>query len=207
MAIGGADGIGWDESSPPTTENAGLGAQRIQSVKTSLRQTLDSEHNFPSAGGDDVGYHRYGSARPYYGTQSAVSSSGTDGRLMLTSDTSRLFGVGSVATSLIGGPTVISHGSYPGGAPPQRYYWATEMGTAAAIWVSGDHFSDTVTFPNSGFSGAPFTLVSVGPGSGSTGATILAASVNKTTLIVHSLKTINDVQVNYTWMSIGTRAL
>ena len=205
MPIGGSDGIGWDEGSPPTTENAGLGAQRIQSLKTSLRQALDSEHNFPSTGGDDVGYHRYGSARPYYGPQSTVSSSGSDGRLMLTSDSSRLFGVGSVSTSLLGGPTVLLAGSFPGSLP-QRSYWAVEFGQSAAVHVSGDHFSDTVTFPNSGFSGAPYVLLTP-LGSGSTAATLLIASVNKTTLVVHSHKTVTDFDVTYNWVSIGTRTL
>src|SRR5690242_18663246 len=94
MPLGGIN-AGWDETVPADSENAGLGAGRIRSLETTVQQVLDSEHNFPASGGANTGYHRLGSARAFYGTQSTVSSSGTDGRLMVTSDTSRLFGTGS----------------------------------------------------------------------------------------------------------------
>src|SRR5690242_799191 len=118
--------ITWNESSPAGGDNAGLGAGEFRSLKTALRTALDAEHNFPAAGGD-AGAHRLGSGRPYVGLQSAVSSSGTDGRVMVTSDTSRFFHVGSGGTSFIGGPTVISAGSYPG-TVPQRFIWVEEWG-------------------------------------------------------------------------------
>src|SRR6185436_16344531 len=145
--------IGWDENSPPDTESAGLGDDRIRSLRTSLRVGLDGEHVWPSASGD-AGVHRLGSGRPYYGLQSAVSSSGSDGRLMQTSDTSRLFGVGSGGTSFIGGPTVLSAGSFPG-TVPQRHYWAEEFGEGKTA-ASG---TTTVGFPNSGYSGKPFVFL------------------------------------------------
>ena len=108
--------IGWDESIPPITEQAGLGYARIQSDKTSTRQGLDAEHGWPSAGGLS-GFHRLGSARAFVGTQSRVSSSDTDGRLMVTSDSSRLFGVGSTGTVLLGAAAMLSMGSFPVATP------------------------------------------------------------------------------------------
>src|SRR3990167_7872946 len=105
--IGGSN-IGWDSTLPSDGESAGLGGDRIRSLKTSVQEALNNEHNFASGGGANTGYHLLGSARPYYGAQSLVSSSGSDARLMVTSDTSRLFHVGSVATSFIGGPAAIS---------------------------------------------------------------------------------------------------
>jgi hypothetical protein len=145
--------IGWDESLPSDSESAGLGDDRIRSLKTSLRIGLDGEHVWPSGGGD-VGVHRLGSARPYYGAQSLVSSTGTDGRLMVTSDTSRLFHVGSAGTLFLGGANVLSVGSDPPGG--QRFYWAHEIGE---VLITGT--SQVVTYPNSGFSGIPFTLLSI----------------------------------------------
>lgn len=50
MPIGGSN-IGWDAGQPADTENAGLGDDRIRSLKTSVQEALDNEHNFPSGGG------------------------------------------------------------------------------------------------------------------------------------------------------------
>lgn len=146
----------FDSTVPADTESLGLTDDRIRSVKTTLQQVLDDEHVFAAAGGT-VGQHRLGSARPYFGAQSTVSSSGTDGRLMVASDTSRLFGVGSGGTVLLGaGPGSLSIGSTPGATFPQRHYWVEEVGfgTTNADGNLG------VTFPNSGFSGIPYVFAS-----------------------------------------------
>ena len=149
--------IAWDESSPPITEAAGLGYARIQSDKTSTRMGLDAEHVWPSAGGLS-GQHRFGSARPYVGTQSRVSSDGTDGRLMLTSDTSLLFGMSSVASMFLGGVASLSIDSFPGGAAPQKHRWVLSAGTSQAAGTG----VVTVVFPGSGFSQVPFVQLTVG---------------------------------------------
>lgn len=102
MALGGAN-ITWDESVPSASSNIGLGEQDIRSIKTSVRNALDSEHHYSSTGGAGTGAHRKGSAVVFYGAASAVSSSDTEGRLMLTSDTSVLYAVNSATTYPIGG--------------------------------------------------------------------------------------------------------
>src|SRR2546426_7884040 len=114
----------WAEGAPADVDSAGVGAAEIRSLKTSIRNGMAEEHIWPSASGGNFGVHLLGSARPYYGAQSLVSSTGTDGRLMVTSDTSRLFHVGSAGTMFLGGQTTISATSVPG----QRFYWATEFG-------------------------------------------------------------------------------
>lgn len=101
MALGGIV-AGLNTSTPSGTSQAGLGPQDFQSVKTTFQQVLDSEHNFPSTGGAGSGAHRLGSARAFVGTASQVSSSDTDGRFMITSDTSRLYHVSSATTMLLG---------------------------------------------------------------------------------------------------------
>lgn len=200
----------WDETVPATAESAGLGASRIQSTKSTVRTGLDAEHNWPSAGGSNVGYHVYGSARPYYGAQSAVSSSGTDGRLMLTSDTSRLFGVGSGGTVLLGGPTMLSLGSFPG-TVPQRAYWALEMG-AAMTMSSG---STLIQIPNSGFSGVPFTQVTntfaslASAVAGNTHAHLIVVPVDGSSFYVQSFNTTGNslASIPFYWQSVGSRTL
>lgn len=197
--------IGWDETSPSDNESAGLGDDRIRSLKSSIRIGLDGEHVWPSGGGD-AGGHRLGSARPFFGAQSLVSSTGSDGRLMLTSDTSALFGVGSGGTVLLGGPTVLSAGSFPG-TVPQRHYWAVEFGEAKsdAIGVA------TVTFPNSGFSGLPYTQATAGRSSqGPRIVGILFLPNPTATSVSFGVWNISAASVsNYTvnWFSIGTRVL
>ena len=148
--IGGVP-IQWDENKPAGQDSLGIGDDQIRSDKTALRSGLAAEHIWESTGGANTGAHVLGSARPFFGPQSLVSSTGSDGRLYAASDTSRLFGVGSGGTTLYGGATVLSLGSFPGGTTPQRYYWAMEMGLA--MTKSGQV---QVVFPNSGFSVEPF---------------------------------------------------
>jgi len=102
MALGGST-IQWDESVPSSSSNAGLGEQDIRSIKTSVRNALDSEHIFSSTGGAATGAHRPGSAVAFFGASSKISSSDTDGRLYIDSTNSRFHHVGSADTMLLGG--------------------------------------------------------------------------------------------------------
>lgn len=198
--------IGWDETSPADNESAGLGDDRIRSLKTSLRQGLGAEHTWPSGGGDS-GIHLLGSARAYYGPQSAVSSSGTDGRLMVTSDTSNFFHVGSAATVFLGGPRVITRGNYadPTGMP-QRSYWAEEMGQD----VTGANGSVVVTIPNSGFSGQPLIFISgysTGVGRNPTWGYIPGGANTFTVTAFDATFSSAASVCPFTWRSIGSRVL
>src|SRR2546425_832342 len=118
----------WNENAPADTDSVGQGDDEIRSLKTSIRNGMAEEHIWPSASGGNFGVHLLGSARPYYGAQSLVSSTGTDGRLMVTSDTSRLFHVGSAGTMFLGSQRVLSAGSAPVGG--QNFYWIAEFGAA-----------------------------------------------------------------------------
>lgn len=200
MPIGGGD-IAWDNTTPADTESAGLGDDRIRSMKTSLQVGINQEHNWPAGGGLGTGYHLLGSARPFYDLQSLVSSSGSDGRLMMTSDTSQLFGVGSAGTVLFGGATVISAGSFPG-TLPQRYQWAMEFGRD----ITGSNGSVIVSFPNSGYSGVPFVYVTPEANF----PTFASAVLNTPTqfhLVGWNLSGVLAASRAFHWMSIGTRVL
>jgi hypothetical protein len=197
--------VGWDESSPPDTESAGLGDDRIRSLMTSLRVGLDDEHVWPSGGGD-AGKHRLGSVRAYYGPQSAVSSSGTDGKLMMTSDTSRLFHAGSGGTSYIGGSTVLSLApGYVG--YPQRSHFVEEFGLVQVPGGSGG--SVVVNIPNSGYSGVP--IVSLTQNEISSAATVGLASYGAIGLTASSFVVFVSGGIGQTftfaWRSLGTRVL
>lgn len=202
--IGGSN-IGWDNTSPPDTESAGLGDDRIRSMKSSIQETLDNEHNFPSGGGANTGYHRMGSARPFYGVQSLVSSSGSDARLMVTSDTSRLFGVGSAGTVFFGGATVLSVGTYPG-TVPQRHYWAMEIGTG----VTSASGVTTILFANSGYSGAPNVQVTrTMAGGGSSRGITIPTTINNVGFDVASYDETGTLtaSITFNWISVGSRVL
>lgn len=204
--------IGWDENDPANTSDVSGGNEAMHSIKTSLRTALDAEHNWPSASGSGFGYHVYGSARPFYGLQSAVSSSGSDGRLMLASDTSRLFGSGSGGTTFFGGPTVPLMGSHPGDVP-QRHMWAEEVGTVAASDITNAAAGYVVTFPNSGFSGLPYTFLTLtGPESSGELKTISIVTAlgtfSGTQMVIQVYNPNGGIfdQAKVMWRSIGTRA-
>ncbi len=197
---GGAS-IGWNENSPADGDAVGSGDDEIRSLKTALRQGLASEHAWPSAGGLS-GYHTLGSARVYTGAQSLVSSDGTDGRLMLASDSSNFFALQSTGTVFAGGARTLSMGSYPG-TTPQRHQWILETGVAQT--VSG---VTTVTFPNSGYSGIPFvTFGASDPLSGML-AGVMYTSISATAFSVVQRDQTGAVSDGaFTWMSVGTRVL
>lgn len=198
--IGGVN-IGWDEGKPQGSDSLGIGDDQIRSDKTALRSAIGAEHIFESTGGANSGAHVLGSARPYVGTQSLVSSSGSDGRLMWASDTSNFFHVGSGGTALIGGPRVLSMGSYPG-TVPQRHYWAIEVGIAKT------GAAGTVAINYSAFSGQPFVTATALDILDTAAKTVnLTGTVNTTQATFHSYSgSVSTSNVTFHWMSIGSRA-
>lgn len=126
MALGGVS-IGWEESVPSSSSNAGLGEQDIRSIKTSVRNALDSEHVFPSTGGV-AGAHRPGSAVAFYGASSAISSTDTNGRIMVDSTNSRLHHVGSADTRFLGGQYV------PEAGPLLKLLGSNTTSTTTQVW-------------------------------------------------------------------------
>lgn len=197
---------GFDLSAPADTNSAGLGDDVLRSIKSTFQTALNDEHVFDSAGGV-VGHHRPGSAKAYFGTQSQVSSSGTDGRLMVTSDTSRLFGVGSGGTVFLGDPRMIAASEWPSGAgvSPARHFWQDEWGYG----ITSSSGSTVVTIPNSGYSGMPIIMLSHQVTSPLASAPALSYMTISASVFhvraVGSGSLVSDIA--FTWMSRGTRAL
>ena len=147
--------IGWDESDPANSKNLGLGAGDIRSMKTNLSGALGAEHVFPTAGGT-AGAHAKGSAVVHYGTASAVSSSDTEGRLMITSDTSQLFHVASAVTMRLGGryvpftATTFAGGSSATVTPSVGQRVMLEYGTGIMPTSGATNYDTQHTFATSG---------------------------------------------------------
>jgi hypothetical protein len=117
---------------------------------------------------------------------------------MQTSDTSRLFGVGSAGTVFLGGPTVISAGSFPGSLP-QRAIWVEEFGIG--LNPSGQTI---ITIPNSGYSGRPFVWLTVIDQTGiSPSETAHLVSIPTATQFTVQTSSGNS----FFWRSLGTRTL
>lgn len=210
MPIGGSN-VNWDETSPAGGDQISLGDDAIRSMKSSVRVGVGSEHNWPTTGGANTGYHLLGSARPFYDVQSNVSSAGSDGRIMVTSDTSNLFHVGSAGTMFLGGQNVLSAVSSPQGG--QRFYWAEDFG---AIQANGSGSGTAITFANSGFSGAPYVVCSLwsdGFLSNATGPfTLTVRAITKTgftAVVQNSAGAVLNASSAWTYLyhSKGTRTL
>lgn len=138
------------------------------------------------------------------GTQSQVSSAGTDGKLMFASDTSQFFHAGSAGTVLLGGSKVISVSTTAGFGYPQRAQWVEDFGVA----VLNSSGSVTVTFPNGGFGGLPFVTLSqytTGPSDTQVVASIFNLGINSF-MIYNNLGSSGSGAAIF-WRSLGTRPL
>lgn len=198
--------VNWSESAPANGDNAGLGAQEIRSLKTSVRNAMDAEHLFSSTGGAGTGAHRQGSARAFYGAESTVSSADTDGRLMVSSNRSRLFHVGSTGTMYLGSATGLSVASSVLGATilgalPQTHYWAIED------WFGTTGSSGSVTQPFSAFSGVPLSMAWYSAVAPTEMVAVHAAVIGNSSVTVFGFKSSGAANVTFKGFSIGSRVL
>lgn len=147
--------FGWDNNAPGPNDQAGLGDDQMRSIRSNVQGVLDAEHHFPSTGGNG-GAHRLGSARAYVGTLSQVSSADTDGRLMVASNASALFHVGSSGTLKLGSSNALildTGGSLVPGNLPVTHQWM--LGVQSVINTALSAGSVAGTF-DSAYSGKPF---------------------------------------------------
>lgn len=202
--------VSWDNTTPAGSESVALGDDRIRSAKSGVQTAFADEHIFPASGGT-AGLHMKGSARAFFGAQSLVSASTTsapaaDGRMMIASDTSRLFGVGSEGTVLLGGSTVPSFGSAVAITRPQRAYIAMERGLGLSD-VNGEF---TIAFPNSGFSDIPqvFTQMASANTIRTRVTRLLSTTASQFTGMTVETSTGAVISTySFDWLAIGTRTL
>jgi hypothetical protein len=210
MPIGGVP-IGWSESEPADSDNAGLGDDVIRSKTSNIRGGLDSEHNWPSSSGTATGYHRFGSARPYYATVSACSSDGTVARLFQTSNTSEVYALTDAQAYLIGGLGVFvsANSSIANGGitPDTKMKLAVQFGLGTCSASLG---TDIITFAGSGYSGIPAVLISPKSSSLFTRPLISVFEQSKASFSARAVDSSSGASygasASFYWFSIGTVA-
>jgi len=205
--------ISWDESKPAKTDNVAQGDDQIRSDKTALRTALGDEHNFPSTGGANSGYHKFGSARPFYGAISACSSSGTVARLFQTSDTSEVYADTGAAVFPVGGLFSLLGANAAGVyTPTAGSKYAVQFGASA---IDASKSSVGINYAGSGFSGIPMTIVTLYSTTAVLNDVILAVdfqtgSNSRLTVVRYhtesSALTAPATQSAFYWLSIGTVA-
>lgn len=196
--------IAWDEAKPANTDQLGQGDDQFRSDKTALRSALNDEHNFPSTGGANTGYHRLGSARIFHGVNiSTVSSTGTEGRLMFADSPGALFYLSATTRQFVGSVAGLS------GNDDDGFFNATYH---APKFQCGDVTTSTsdataiVTYDSS-FSGLPYTLLT--PQIGTSFfyvAKVLYASKASMTIQTADMTGVAQTGVKVNYMSIGSRS-
>ena len=107
--------IGWNESAPANSDNAGTADDELRSLKSNIAGGRSQSMYWPGSGGGSTasaGQMKPGAARTFFAAQSLVSAN-SDGCLMVASDTSRLFAVGSGGSVFLGGSRTIEHVTLP----------------------------------------------------------------------------------------------
>ena len=134
-SIGGRT-VGWDNTVPAAGDDAGLGDDEFRSFKTSIQTLVDAEHEFSTTGGTNTGRHRPGSAMAHFDVESNVSAGDVAGRLYVTSNTTRLYTLGTSSSSaslFLGSTRVIEQ--------------AGTTGDTNSIWVEETGMDNTVGGP------------------------------------------------------------
>ena len=189
--------ISWNEAEPSDSSGANLGATELRSLKTTLATALSNAVYWPGSGGASAasaGLPIPGKWRAFFGLQSAVSAY-ADGSLYVTSDTSRLFGIGSGGTMFLGSASAIEQAVVPG-APNVRWVMASGIVAAAG---GGAAVSFGVTY-----NGLPALICSAA----TTFAAPLSAnptslSTSGATVVVYSpTGIVSGVSIH--WQSLGT---
>lgn len=127
--------IGWSETAPSDSSAANLADDELRSLKSNLAGGLANAVYWPGTGGSSLasaGQPLPGAWRAYYGAQSLVSAY-ADGAMYVTSDTSRLFGVGSGGTMLLGSARVVENAVWPG----TKARWVQAEGTFSGTGSAG----------------------------------------------------------------------
>lgn len=199
--------IAWDEDKPADSNAYSQFPGELRSFKTALRTGLE-QHFYWQDGASiaSAGQMKPGAARAFYATESALSNY-TNGFLLVASDTSRLYGlVSSATTAFVGSARAIEHTTLP----QQTARWLIQGGTGH----SGGGLSSTTAFPTA-YAVAPSVMCSLLTGAQST-VTLAILSISALTsggftvdsyrVDTGSLLTGGESGVSFHWISMGTMA-
>jgi hypothetical protein len=79
--------ITWNENDPADTDLASLLGDDIRDLKLQIRERIDVEHFFPLVDDDTTGYHRQGSARPFYQSTAPANNPDAPGAIWINDTT------------------------------------------------------------------------------------------------------------------------
>mgnify|MGYP001560792571 CR=1 FL=1 len=77
----------WNQNDPADTDLASQLGDDIRSLKLQVRERVDVEHFFPLTDNATTGYHRQGSARPFYQGAAPANNADAPGALWINSTT------------------------------------------------------------------------------------------------------------------------
>lgn len=186
--------IGWSEIAPSDSSAANLADDELRSIKSNIAGGLANAVYWPGTGGSSLasaGQPLPGAWRAFYDVQSKVSAY-ADGAMYITSDTSRLFGVGSTGTMLLGSSRAVEAVTWVS----TKVHWVTASGQA----TSGAQFGFGVTYdvaPNLTFGVQPSTATTVIP-------VITQISTQSATVTGYTLTGGNPSNYTVHWTSTGT---
>lgn len=201
--------MSWDEGVPrPTDRLQDLGTQ-VRSNKTALRTGVDKHFFWDDSSGLSAGIPRLssgslgpGSARAFYGTTSQVSAY-RDGALMVTSGNSRLYGLTSVSSHLLGATNMIAFFSADTITQSSRVLPQTGITNAGASALTH------ITFPVA-YGGVPYAVLLTGGVPSATNAytyALVSADNSGFTVQQSQIGTGTDNSGHFQWFSLGTVAL
>lgn len=81
----------WNENDPADTDLANQLGDDIRDMKLQVRERVDLEHFFPITDNATTGYHRQGSARPFYQGAPPTNNPDAPGAIWINSTTGEVF--------------------------------------------------------------------------------------------------------------------
>jgi len=110
--------VNWRDTKPTSGDLLSELPSVLTNQQTAFRQAIEKHSFWTDSSGLSAGIPRLsdgsfgpGAARAFYGTASQVSAINVNAKLMITSDTSRFYVVGSGLSALIGGKNAVVSGT------------------------------------------------------------------------------------------------
>ena len=137
--------IPWNENDPADTDLANLLGDDIRDFKLQVRERVDVEHFFPLTDNATTGYHRQGSARPFYQAAPPVNNASAPGAIWVKSTTNEVFRDNGATWDNLGF-----------GLPPGTIaMWSGSLATIPSGWKLCDGTSGTPDLRSRFIRGAP----------------------------------------------------
>lgn len=172
----------WVENKPQANDPLREIADLLRSQKSEISVGVGKHFFWTESSGASAGEPRLslgsngpGSARAFYGAQSALSAQ-PSGKLFVTSDTSRLYGLTSSATTmLLGSAQAIISGGTSEATLPNNTRWHVESGRTGPLTIGTTLYNQNFTTPYA--AAAPLVHAQAGSNNPSVTTDVLMVSV------------------------------